>query len=98
MRDIAESVKDAWWVTLVIPIKLAWRQLWRMVIFAARPDLFERVKQDYEREHTMRTQQEAENAILRTENDRLRQALAGLIDGYSNAPGGPTPTKGPDDQ
>lgn len=93
MRDITETVRDAWWVTLVIPLKLAWRQLWRMVIFAARPDLFERVKQDYEREHTLRSQQEAENAILRTENERLRQALAGLIDGYSNPPDGPS-TKG----
>lgn len=97
MRDITEAARDHWWVTLVVPLKMFVRPLSQMVIFALRKDLFERVTADYEREHRMRMEQEAENAILRTENERLRQALAGLIDGYSNAPDGILPTKGPDE-
>lgn len=89
-----DGMKDAWWLVLVLPIKLVWRQLWRMVIFATRPDVFERIKMDYEREHALRTAQEAENGALRTENDRLHNLLAGLIASPSDRPDGPS-TKEP---
>lgn len=86
MRDVMDGVKDAWWVTLVIPLKLAWRSIWRMVIFATGPDVYERVKTDYEREHLMRMEAESESAALRTENDRLRRLLAGSGGSRSNRP------------
>jgi hypothetical protein len=76
MSNWLETAKDAWWIALVVPVKLAWRQLWRMLIFATRPDLSERVNQAYEWEHTRRIEAEAEN-------ERLRIALAGLIDSLS---------------
>jgi hypothetical protein len=76
MSDWLEAVKHSWWVVMVLPIKIAWRHLWRMLIFATKPDLFERVSQAYDWEHNRRMEVE-------TENERLRIALAGLIDSSS---------------
>lgn len=95
MNEWVDGMKDAWWLVLILPIKLVWRQVWRMVIFATRPDLFDRVNQSYEREHTLRIQTEAENIALRSENERLHNLLLALTAGSSNAPDGTSTTKGP---
>lgn len=81
-----DSAKDAWWLTLIVPLKLAWRSIWRMVIFATGPDVYERVKADYDREHRMRMDTEAELTSERIENDRLRRLMAGSNDSPSNRP------------
>jgi hypothetical protein len=81
MSNWLDTAKDAWWIALVVPVKLAWRQLWRMLIFATRPDLSERVNQAYEWEHKRRIEAEREN-------ERLRAALTGLIDSSYDEPVG----------
>ena len=86
MRDLMDSAKDAWWLTLIVPIKLLWRSIWRMMIFAVGPDVYEEAKTDYDREHRMRMDAEAELTIERAENDRLRHLLAASNASHSNRP------------
>lgn len=81
MRDTLSEWGQATFVTgvIVTAIVRGWRHLWRMLIFMARPDIYERLQQalEWERE---------QNRILQSRIDRLTSDRSG--GSPSDRPGG----------
>lgn len=81
MRDTLSEWGQATFVTgvIVTAIVRGWRVLWRMIIFMARPDIYERLQQalEWERE---------QNRILQSRIDRLTSDRSG--GSPSDRPGG----------
>ena len=72
MRDVLDTASDHrnWLVlTLAFPLRLAWRQLWRVILYMARPDIYERMEHAYEWERKRNQDLEAQMDRLSNHQD-----------------------------
>lgn len=87
MRDAVEwAARAGVFGALVMAGRMVWKQFWRMVTFAMRPDLYDRVNQALEWERSRVRE-------LELENDRLRGRKPDSGDGPCDKPNGTSSSK-----
>ena len=74
--------------TIGLAVRMAWKQFWRMLIFVAKPELYDRAIRDLEREQQDHDMERARRMEAEEENDHLRQRLAHSGDSHCTKPGG----------